>query len=716
MFTGPFSSFNWCFESLKTRRFRSVFDKENEKRANSLFNCMRLLGVVISLIALGSFGGKSALHRQGWRLTFSRACTGSGSHTNGLTYQYSESGGDVTLTISAGSNGASSVPSVGSGEHWRQDETCFGSVTKLVLTGVTAVGANSFSNMEKLKTIDAQALEAIGEAAFAGAISLAEITMPNWRTIGPKAFQNTVSLEIDLSLTTVTSNGESSFEGSGIRTITAKSNSKFATAAFRNCRNLVSYTFQSIGSGGLTVSQTPASVFEGCTSLTSFSAVNWRSRVLARAFYGCSSMENFLWDGCTSFEESVFEDCGFRTLDMTNSQGSTWGIALFRNCLKLETIKFDDNGPNGMGTLSESAFEGCTALTTLTYLRYPSSGTENNMRFIAKRAFYGCSKLSVFEALRSQTESIGDSAFEGTALTTFDLSICTTLTLGKSVFKNCQQLQSCTLHDSMTAIPEATFDGCVKLETVTHTNPITSFGARALCGCSLFTDSTIIDATTTEIGSSAFEGTAFTSIDLSSLSLASNLLENSAFKNCKDLSDCTMPESLASLSESVFEGCSSLVSIIIPPSVSAIGADCFRNCVKLVTVTYMGDSQITNCLFDGCTSLSGIEVKDGYPYKEFGCVSLDGKPVDPPDSSDTDSGSGSSGSNSGSDSSDNTGKLDRPPKGLSDGAIAAIVIVVLLVVAGIVVLLIFFLVIRKRRDERSKESVENTIETAHSEA
>ena len=245
-------------------------------------------------------------------------------------------------------------------------------------------------------------------------------------------------------------------------------------------------------------------------------------------------------------------------------------------------------------------------------------------------------------------------------------------------------------------------------------------------------------AEVSEAGSSAFEGTAFTSIDLSGLSLASNLLENSVFKNCQQLSECTMPETLASLSESVFEGCSSLVSIIIPPSVSAIGVDCFRNCVKLETVTYLGDSQITNCLFDGCTVLTTVEVKDGYPYSEFGCFPLNGKPVDPPDSSGSSSesdssgsssgsdssgsgsgsdssgsssGSDSSGSGSGSDSSDN-GELERPPeepKGLSDGAIAAIVIVVLLVVAGIVALLIFFLVIRKR-DERSKESIENTIE------
>ena len=475
---------------------------QNESRANTRLNNplpMKLIGIIISLLALGSFGRKRDLRTQGERSAFSQACPLGGSH-NGLSYLFTESGAEITLTITGTGNGDGSVPSVLSGEHWRQDEQCFQSITKIVLTGVTTVEANAFTNLEKLKSLESDSLQTVGESAFAGATSLSELKAPNIATLGNRCFQNTASLAIDLELGSLSANGESAFEGSGILSVSVPK-ANFVRAAYRNCRSLTAYK---VGRSNLL--RVPESVFEGCSSLTSITGINWDGQVYPRAFCGCSLLTNFQWKNCYNYQDSSFEGCGFEVLDLANSRASRWGIGTFKNCVQLKEVKMTGTGPDGLNGLMESSFEGCTSLTTLSY-----PGTSGkNIGFIEKRAFFGCSQLSVCDALKRETKSIGDSAFEGTALTTIDLNIPTSLTMGISVFRNCPYLQSCTLHRSMTSLPEATFDQCVSLKDVTSQNPITSFGARALCGCSLFANNAIIGASSTQIGASAFEGTSIT--------------------------------------------------------------------------------------------------------------------------------------------------------------------------------------------------------------
>ena len=115
-------------------------------------------------------------------------------------------------------------------------------------------------------------------------------------------------------------------------------------------------------------------------------------------------------------------------------------------------------------------------------------------------------------------------------------------------------------------------------------------------------------ARTTRKSSLDSRGAGFTSIDLSSLLLSS--------------------------AESVFEGCSSLLTFTIPPTVKDVGTGCFRNCEKLVTVTYLGDSEVTNLLFEGSNALTNVEVKAGYPYDQFGGFWFKRNPVDSSSSSD----------------------------------------------------------------------------------
>lgn len=80
-----------------------------------------------------------------------------------------------------------------------------------------------------------------------------------------------------------------------------------------------------------------------------------------------------------------------------------------------------------------------------------------------------------------------------------------------------------------------------------------------------------------------------------------------AFRNCSNLTDITIPNSITSIGISPFASCTSLTSIIIPNSVSSIGITVFSNCTSLISAT-LPDSitSIANGLFTGCTSLESV--------------------------------------------------------------------------------------------------------------
>ena len=60
---------------------------------------------------------------------------------------------------------------------------------------------------------------------------------------------------------------------------------------------------------------------------------------------------------------------------------------------------------------------------------------------------------------------------------------------------------------------------------------------------------------------------------------------NSAFDNCRRLTDITIPKSVTSIGNYAFYNCSSLTSITIPDSVTSIGDYAFFYCYQLTSIT-----------------------------------------------------------------------------------------------------------------------------------
>ncbi|MBQ3833506.1 MAG: leucine-rich repeat domain-containing protein [Bacteroidales bacterium] len=58
-------------------------------------------------------------------------------------------------------------------------------------------------------------------------------------------------------------------------------------------------------------------------------------------------------------------------------------------------------------------------------------------------------------------------------------------------------------------------------------------------------------------------------------------IENYLFKNCINLTDVIIPDSITSIGECAFKGCKNLTSIVIPDSVKKIGCAAFLGCENL---------------------------------------------------------------------------------------------------------------------------------------
>ena len=63
------------------------------------------------------------------------------------------------------------------------------------------------------------------------------------------------------------------------------------------------------------------------------------------------------------------------------------------------------------------------------------------------------------------------------------------------------------------------------------------------------------------------------------------VIGDSAFKDCNELTNVTIPDSVTSISEFAFENCSGLTSVTIPDGVTSISWGAFRGCSSLTSVT-----------------------------------------------------------------------------------------------------------------------------------
>ncbi len=280
---------------------------------------------------------------------------------------------------------------------------------------------------------------------------------------------------------------------------------------------------------------------------------------------------------------------------------------------KLKTLVIAD----GITDIGKYALSGCWALESLTV---PFVGA-NIDQVGPTQLSYLFGDLSANDIIIpptlsnvavTQATSIGEKAFEACdSLTSITLSERVT-SIGDYAFQDCPIVNATIPTTAISAIPKndlekVVFNGgstldnalsnCKTLKSITIASTITNIESYAFSSCSHLTEVHITDLA------------AWCNISFGGSS--SNPLSNGAalYLNGQVITELTIPSSLSQIKDCAFYGCTSISSVTIPNSVTTIGSGAFWNCSALTAVAIEeGVTDLGVSAFANCSTLTSITI------------------------------------------------------------------------------------------------------------
>ena len=273
------------------------------------------------------------------------------------------------------------------------------------------------------------------------------------------------------------------------------------------------------------------------------------------------------------------------------------GESAFEECTALSTLRFATG--SRLKTIGEDAFKDCSSITSLTI----PDGIEN----ICANAFYGLKNLKY---LTMSGEVDGRSWFGTTGLSLDTLTLTGTYVLGRAPADKDgyiwydtlpgRNARKVILSEGITSIDDYAFHRCQNLEQLVLPTSLQTIGAYAFYCC----DS--LEQLALPAGLQTIDAHAFNYCqNLKELVLPASLQTIGAyvFNSCQGLGQLALPEGLQTIDAHAFEECRNLVDVTIPDSLQTLGQDCFKECNKLQLIDM---SKVPDTFIERETYLTGM--------------------------------------------------------------------------------------------------------------
>ena len=259
------------------------------------------------------------------------------------------------------------------------------------------------------------------------------------------------------------------------------------------------------------------SAFCACDSLTSVVIGESVTSIGSSAFYDCRSLASVvIGDSVTSIGDSAFSNCGSLSSIYITDIASWCSISGLSNLMNKKGNLYLNNElltnliiPDGVTSIGNSAFSGCSSLTSVVI--------GDSVTSIGNLAFYNCDSLTSV-IIGDSVTGIGDSAFSNCNselyteyefgkylksgdnpyavlieltnknLSTYEIHPNTKI-IANGVFSGCSRLSNIVIPDGVVSIGGGAFSRCYSLVSVVIPDSVTSICDEAFAyGCSKITD------------------------------------------------------------------------------------------------------------------------------------------------------------------------------------------------------------------------------------